>query len=174
MAKLRKMLGSADAPETVALMRAIETQSRETLARWALDCAEQRYLPLIPRSDDAGMILYQTAAAVNAYLSGELPLKALKPLLADARKTAAAISNPVAQAAARAASTAFAVIQTPTNALGFTFYGTAAYAYQTAGSDADAATYDRLAAEESTALLESLKAVSVPGETDPVRIRWNC
>lgn len=37
MAKLRKMLGSADSPYIVSLMRLIETQSKETIAGWCLD-----------------------------------------------------------------------------------------------------------------------------------------
>ena len=46
MAKLRKMLGSLDDPSVAALMRLIETQSRETLAKWAADYTETHYLPV--------------------------------------------------------------------------------------------------------------------------------
>ncbi len=35
MAKLRKMLGRADDPQIIQLMRLIETQSKTTLAAWA-------------------------------------------------------------------------------------------------------------------------------------------
>ena len=99
MAKLRKMLGSADAPGVVALMRQMETQSRETLARWS---------------------------------AGYAPLR-------DAARQETA---PAVQAALRAIGTAAAVMQTPTNALGMTFYAAAALAYHTLGEGADAAAYD--------------------------------
>ena len=46
MAKLRKMLGHADDPGIRALMAAIETQNKRTLARWAAETAESRYLPV--------------------------------------------------------------------------------------------------------------------------------
>ena len=172
MPKLRKMLGRADDPEIVALMRAIETQSRETLARWALDCAERRYLPLLPDGEPAGKTLRETAAAVRSHLNGTLTKKELKPLLTEARKIA--LSDPAEQAAARAAATAFGVSQTPTNALGFTFYGAAAAAYREAGTAESQECYDRLAAAELTALLRELEAVSVPDEPNPVRPNWSC
>ena len=41
MPKPRKMLGKADSPTCLAVMQLIETQSRTTLARWAIAYAEQ-------------------------------------------------------------------------------------------------------------------------------------
>lgn len=46
MPKPRKMLGKADSPTCLAVMQLIETQSRTTLARWAIAYAEQTCLPL--------------------------------------------------------------------------------------------------------------------------------
>ena len=45
MPKLRKMLGNVTDPVVQSLMGLIETQSRATLAHWAVNCAAQRYLP---------------------------------------------------------------------------------------------------------------------------------
>ena len=50
MAKLRKMLGHADDPGIRALMAAIETQNKRTLARWAAETAENRYLPVYEKA----------------------------------------------------------------------------------------------------------------------------
>ena len=47
MAALRKMLGDMNSSTAAALMRLIETQSRETLTRWASAYAKEHYLPLI-------------------------------------------------------------------------------------------------------------------------------
>jgi len=41
--KIRKMLGDQNAPETIALMRLIDTQSRSTICNW---CTEQQFLPM--------------------------------------------------------------------------------------------------------------------------------
>ena len=42
MARLRKRLGDVNRPEVIRLMRLIETQSKETPAKWAADCAGNR------------------------------------------------------------------------------------------------------------------------------------
>lgn len=70
--------------------------------------------------------------------------------------------------------TACGVIQTPTNALGFVFYGAAAVAYDALGLSAAAAEYDAFAAAEFEALAASLRAASVPDEVRPAKINWNC
>lgn len=183
MAKLRKMLGDVGQPEIVRLMRMIETQSKETLARWAIDCAEERYLPIYEEqaclhqigTPDERRRLYAAVCAVRECLLGGRKATALKEELAAAAQAAKdAEGYPAAQAAARAISTACAVIRTPTNALGFTFYGAAAQAYAKAGLEESAEVYDALATEELRALIESLEKVLVPDEKKPAKINWNC
>ena len=44
--KLRKMLGRADAPEAVALMRLIDTQRKATICNWCIGYAEEHLLPI--------------------------------------------------------------------------------------------------------------------------------
>lgn len=174
-AKLRKMLGSVEDSEVIALMRAIEGQSKQTLAAWAVCCARERYLPiLVARGADDGRLIDALAAA-GAWAAGETTLKdlraALRPAQAAARE---ATSDPTAQAAARAIATACGVGATPTNALGFTFYGAAAVAYEAAGLEAGADVFDGLAREEFRTLLAELREVSVEDEPNPARIDWNC
>lgn len=171
---LRKMLGSITEPAVVGLMRQIETQSKETLAAWAATEVRTHMLPLVTEgSDDPRPAA--AIGAVEACLRGERTLKELKPCLADARKASQALTaTPVQQAAARAIATACAVLNTPTGALGFTFYFAAATAYARAGLTAAQAVYDALATEELTRLLDSLRAVSVPDEPNPVQVDWGC
>lgn len=168
MPKLRKMLGRIDDPQVVALMRLIETQSHPTLARWAVDCVKARCLPLTadPRLADG-------VAAAEAWLSGA-SLKELKPALRAAALAGREAEEPVCQAASRAVATACAVIQTPTNALGYVFYAAAAAAYHQAGLSADAAEYDRLADAEIAALYALLQERAVENEPNPVPISWGC
>lgn len=175
MAKLRKMLGDVFAPELVELRGVIETQSKETLTLWAVDYAQENFLRIYekayPKGPDFGPIL----DAVRGCAKGELKLKDIKPLIKEAREIGKnATDNPAAQAAARAIGTACATIQTPTSALGYTFYGAAAIAYDAAGFEEKPEVYDALADKEFKKILQSLKERAVPDEQNPVKVNWNC
>lgn len=175
MAKLRKMLGKIDEPAVVELMALIETQSRETLARWAVSEVREHALPLLQQAKLDTEVQQQALAAVEKHLAGELSLAKIKPQLKAASQAAAAITDsPVGQAAARAIAVACAVVQTPTNALGFLFYSAAAAAYAQLGLDRSQQEYDQAATGELSRALESLRAYAVPGEPNPVKINWNC
>lgn len=175
MAKLRKMLGKIEEPEVVALMRLIETQSKETLAAWAADYTESQVLSIYEKAYAGDDRLRDMLWAVRSYLNGEKKLTELKVILRDGRKIAGEIEdNPAAQAAARAISTACAVVQTPTNALGFTFYTAAAVVYDRAGLEEKPDVYDAMASEELRNMRESLEAAAVPDEKHPAKISWGC
>src|SRR5659263_772351 len=100
MAKPRKMLCNLEAEYTQTLMRLIETQSKITLANWALDYAEAHYLPIYLKHypDDN-----RTKVAIEAardWLAGKVKLPAVKPLILAAHEAAReAESIPSAQAA---------------------------------------------------------------------------
>lgn len=174
MAKLRKMLGNINDPCIIALMRLIETQSQKTLANWAMDYVEAHVLAIYAQTYDKAPF-QKIMTDARTYLDGGMKLKDVKPSLREANQLAKeAVENPVAQAAARALSTACATVQTPTNALGFTFYTAAAIVYHQAGLNESQADYDALAVKEFEKLLESLQAVAVPDEENPAKINWNC
>ena len=175
MAKLRKMLCDITSPECAALMSQIETQSKATLACWAIGYARDRYLDIYEKECPGDTRLRDTIASCEQCLEGSIKLSELKPQLRDTAQTARDLNDyPVAQAAARAVSTACAAIQTPTNALGFLFYGAAAVAYSQAGLDKPAEVYDHMASQEFERALASLKQASVPDEAHPAKIQWNC
>ena len=67
------------------------------------------------------------------------------------------MTEPAAQAAARAIVTACGVLQTPANALGFCFYGAAAAAYHELGLERSAADDDSRARVEFERLLQALE-----------------
>lgn len=171
--KLRKMLGSIESPECIGLMRLIETQSKETLAKWAVGYAKENYLPVYAKNGTADCCA-RAVAACGAFNAGEMKMADIKPLLKEARESAAKETDPVLQAAARAISTACSTVTTPTGALGFLFYGAAVFAYVTAGLEASAEEYDALAHQELGRALESLRAVAVGNEPNPAKINWNC
>ncbi len=176
MAKLRKMLGSLNDPEIPALMAAIETQSKETLARWAAGAVQTRYLPVYEKAFPEDRQLRQLTDTASRCADGEIPLSDLKGAIRLARSIPkeAEPGGPAAVAAARAVITGCGVFSTPTNALGYLFYGAAAAAYDTLGTEASAEDYDRFARQEFQVLLEMLRAQSVPDEPNPVKINWNC
>ena len=175
MAKLRKMLGRADDPEIVALMRLIETQSRRTLARFAADYARENWLPVYETHCPQDARVREAIAAAVAWADGALKAAPAKEKIKAAVCAAKdAQEQPAAQAAARAAATAAGVMGTPTNALGMCFYGAAAVAYHMLGVSASAEDYDQAAAREFERIYEALSRVVVPDEPDPAKINWNC
>ena len=173
MAKLRKMLGSADAPGVVALMRHMETQSRETLARWSAGYARESLLPICLAAHPQEILPARLLEAATEWAGGRCDGKTIKPLIAALREAARQETAPAVQAALRAIGTAAAVMQTPTNALGMTFYAAAALAYQALGENASTAAYDACAEKRFADMLASLQAVSVPGETHPAQLDWH-
>ena len=170
MAKLRKTLGSPTEPAVVALMEGMEGKSKETLTTWAMAYVTEKYLPLVAETPLFAELLEKTKDC----MTGNLPLKDWKALLAEARKASAAEKEPVREAAARAIVTACGTWQTPTNALGFCFYGAAAMAYHQAGTAETKETYDMLATKELEQILASLKQVKTAPDEQAAKLQWNC
>lgn len=170
MAKLRKTLGSPTEPAVVALMEGMEGKSKEALTTWAMAYVTEKYLPLVAEVPLFSELLEKTKDC----MTGNLPLKDWKALLAEARKASAAEKEPVREAAARAIVTACGTWQTPTNALGFCFYGAAAMAYHQAGTAETKETYDMLATKELEQILASLKQVKTAPEEQAAKLQWNC
>lgn len=170
MAKLRKTLGSPTEPAVVALMEGMEGKSKEALTTWAMDYVAEKYLPLVAEVPLFSELLEKTKDCMVS----SLPLKDWKALLAEARKASAAEKEPVREAAARAIVTACGTWQTPTNALGFCFYGAAAMAYHQAGTAETKETYDMLATKELEQILASLKQVKTAPDEQAAKLQWNC
>lgn len=175
MPKLRKMLGDIHSPECIKLMRLIETQSKTTLATWAVCYAKKHYLPIYESECPGDLRLHDAIAACEAYFNGTKQQQEIKPLIRQAGQIARdRAEQPTAQAAARAVSTACAAMQTPTNTLGFLFYGAAAAAYSQAGFQQAAIVYDEIATIELKKAFDDLKQAAVPDEPFPAKINWNC
>lgn len=174
MAKLRKMLGNIQSQECMEMKGLIETQCHHTLSAWAVAFAKESYLPIYA-AECGSSCLEDAVAACEAYLAGARMLKDVKPYLRAAAQLARETGeSPVAQAAARAVAVACAVVQTPTNSLGFLFYGAAAKAYQKAGLAERTEVYDDLAEQEWRRAIASFREILIPEEPDPVKIKWGC
>lgn len=88
MAKLRKMLGDIQSDICKDLMKLIETQSKQTLASWAVDYAVEAYLPVYQKAYPKNPVLSETAAVCRQYLGGEQKLAQIKPYLKEAAQIA--------------------------------------------------------------------------------------
>lgn len=171
MPQLRKTLGDIHSEICIQLMRLIETQSRETLARWASGYARESYLLLCRETcpDLEPVVIDCLVCAEQG-----TPAACYRNRMWKAAILARTCCGPAEQAAARAVAAACAVMQTPSNALGFLFYGAAAVAYGKDRLDTSQAECDAMAAEELRRAYESLSACAVSEETNPAKIRWNC
>jgi len=175
MAKLRKMLGVADSPYIVSLMRLIETQSKNTLANWCIDYTEAHVLPIYEKAYPSDTRPRDALDAAREWLKGNIKLPAAKACILAAHTAARkAEENPAAQAAARAAGQAAATIHATTHSIGIAFYGAAANAYDRVGLDEKPAVYDQIASEECAKMEAALRSVAIPNEPNPAKINWNC
>ncbi len=175
MPKVRKMLGAADSPYIVSLMRFIETQSKKTLVDWGVGYAETHFLPVYEAVCVGDTRPREALQAARDWMAGLSKLPAAKEkILACHAAAREAEANPAAQAAARAVGQAASIVHAPTHALGLAFYGAAALAYHRVGLSEPAAVYDQMAAGICADIEAALRAVAVENEQNPVRVHWNC
>lgn len=175
MAKLRKMLGYADAPATVALMRLMETQSSVTLANWVLSVVEQKILPIYQKTYPTDTVVPQLIDTAKGYMQGNVELGKVKAQIRTVKRIARDMDDTlVAQVSARAIATACTVTYLPTGALSYTFYAVAALVYDELGLQENPVVYEEQAAEKFKDLVASLQAVAVADEPNPVQVNWNC
>jgi len=80
MKKYRKMLNDINAPYLQSLMRLIETQSKTTLAHWAIDYAQKHIYPIYVKfyPDDARP--KNALDAAKEWLEGKVKLPYVKIL----------------------------------------------------------------------------------------------
>ncbi len=175
MPKLRKMLGSADSPYILSLMKVIETQSKETLSKWSIAYAEDVIVPLFKKHCENDMRPEMALQAAHDFAAKAIKLPELKKAVADCNISAKELeNNPVAQAAARVIGQATAVIYTPTHSLGLAFYASAAIAYDRVGFDQSDEVYDSIAGEVCLDYEERLHKIAVENEPNPAKVNWYC
>lgn len=176
MSKVQKMLGRADSPYIVSLMRLIETQSKATIARWCMDYAEEHILPIYEKSFPVDSRPKEALTAAREWFEGKKKLPEVKNIILNYCHQAAreAENSPAAQAAARACGQASACFHTPMHSPGLAFYGAAAIAYDRVGLAQPPEVYDKIAAEECAEMEAALRKIAVGNELNPAKINWNC
>jgi hypothetical protein len=175
MKKYRKMLSNWQAAPIEGLMRLIETQSKETLANWAVDYAEANFLPIYVKQyplDDRPKLALEYACK---WLKKEVKLPVAKSYILDCHEAAKeAEENPAAQAAARAIGQAVSSIHSAMHSLGLALYGGLAVAYDQLGMDKPWAEHETFALNECEKMLAALQVVAVENELNPVKVKWFC
>lgn len=174
--KPRKMLGDVNSPSVVALRNLIDTQSKETIRTWCLGYAEANLLPLFEKHCPGDGRPRNALNAARAYIGGKVKFPVVKESILNQCHAAAREldANPAAQAAARAIGQGSAVVHTLTHSLGLYFYAAAAIAYDGAGLAASKEAYAKIAEEVCLAYTRALQALAVPGEPNPVYLKWYC
>lgn len=174
--KIRKMLGDVNAPGAVALMRLIDTQSKETICKWCMDYAETRILPIFEQHCPGDNRPRNALNAARDYLDGKVEFPAVKNIILNECHAAAREldSDPAAQAAARACGQGSAVVHTLSHSIGLYFYGAAAVAYDRVGLNETAEMYHRIAEAFCADMTAALQAIAVEDEPNPAKIKWTC
>jgi len=175
MKKHRKMLSNWQARPIEGLMRLIETQSKETLANWAVDYAEAHFLPIYTKQypqDERPLLAVEYA---RKWLKKEVKLPEAKKYILGCHNAAGeAEANPAAQAAARAIGQAASSIHSATHSLGLALYGGLAIAYDQSGMDKPWSEHEAFALKECEKMLAALQAVAIENEPNPAKVKWFC
>ena len=173
--KYRKMLSNWEAEPILGLMRLIETQSKETLVKWATAYAEENFLPIYARYNPEDHRPQLALEYARKWLRKEVKLPEAKQYILACHESAnQAEGTPAAQAAARAIGQAASSIHSAMHSLGLALYGGVAIAYDQLGMDAPWAEHEALALKECEKMLAALQAVAVPDEPNPVKAKWFC
>lgn len=175
MPKARKMLSDWDAPYIQSLVKLIETQSKATLAIWAVDYAERVLLPLWSKYYPDDFRPQNALNAAREWLSGAIKLPQAKTVILECHAAAReADGNPVAQAAARAIGQSASTIHSARHCIGLALYGAIAVAYDTLGTNAPWEQLEQCAADECGPMLDALRTAAVENEPNPAKIDWKC
>jgi hypothetical protein len=175
MPKLRKMLNNWEAPYIQSLMKLIETQSKATLATWALDYSERVIVPLWSKNYPDDSRPQNALNAARKWLSGSIKLPQAKSAILECHAAAReADGNPVAQAAARTIGHCASTIHSARHCIGLAFYGVIAVAYDQLGTVVPWGQIEQFAAEECERMEAALRAVAVENEPNPAKIDWKC
>jgi hypothetical protein len=175
MPKARKMLSDWNAPYIQSLVKLIETQSKSTLAYWAVDYSQRVILPVWSKHYPNDLRPQNALNAAQEWLSGAIKLPQAKTAILECHAAAReAEANPAAQAAARTIGQCASTIHSARHCIGLALYGALAVAYDTLGTNATWDQLEQCAADECEHMLDALRAVSVEDEPNPAKIGWKC
>jgi len=175
MPKLRKMLNDVNADYIQSFMRLIETQSKETIAKWCISYAESNILPLWTHAFPKDTRPAETLSAMYAFLNDEIKLADAKKQIKECRTAAReAEGNHIAQGAARTIDAAASAVHNSASSIAIAFYGGLTIAYSQKGLDAPWEVLEQTAMEECLKMQNSFAEIAIVDEPNPAKIEWNC
>jgi hypothetical protein len=175
MAKPRKMLSDIDIPAVDGLFRLIPSQSKETVAKWAVDYAGRILLPLWVKYCPDDVRPQDALDAARDMIAKKIKWSELNPKVADCISAAKDMENElVPRGAARAIAQCSSAIHSASHAIGLALYGALAVAYDKVGVNAPRDEQDRVASEECERMLAALQSVAVTNEPNPCKVSWKC
>ena len=162
MARVRKTLGSAEAPCLMNLKTLVDSLPKRLVAGWSVSYAETHILPVYARLRPGDNRPALALEAARGWLLGLHKLPFVRDIILNQAHAAAREpgQEPAAQAAARAVAQAASAIHSKRHALGIAFYGAAALAYEALGTGAPAAAYQQVFEELCAGLTASLEAAA--------------
>ena len=169
------MLNDVNADYIQSFMRLIETQSKETIAKWCVDYAEENILPLWVKNFPNDTRPRDALIAARDYLNDKIKLADAKKQISQCRTaTREADSSHIAQGAARTIDVAASTIHNPAGSIAIAFYGGLTIAYNKKGLDAPWEELEQAAIEECVKMRESFAEIMVVDEPNPAKIEWGC
>ncbi|AFK05876.1 hypothetical protein Theba_0129 [Mesotoga prima MesG1.Ag.4.2] len=173
MPRLRKMLNDLNASYIKLLMRQIETQSKTTLANWAIDYSERIILPLWLKYCPDDLRPKFALDSARLWLNGKIQFQQAKKKILRCHEAAReAESNHVAHIAARAIAQSASTIHAARHCIGLALYGALAVAYDELGTEAPWERLEIRAEQECEHMLAALCEISVVDEPNPANIDW--
>ena len=171
MPKRRRALNNWQAPYIQSLVQLANTQSKRTLAFWAIGYSRAVMLPLYLQHYPGDTRPERALDAAVRWLDGEIKFPDARVFILDCHAAAReAEPTPSAQAAARAIGQSASTIHSARHAIGLAFYGALAVAYDELGLDASWEELEASAAREVGRMEDALHIVAVPDEPNPARI----
>lgn len=165
----RKILTDYNVSYIADIVSIVQTQSKITLANWAIDYSEdvilriwQKYYPCDSRPNEA-------ITAARRWLTGEVILPYVKGKILDCHAAAREVAhNHVAFISARAIAQCASTIHSARHCMGLVMYGSLAIAYDKLGYDASKAKIDEYIKDECIRMKDALVRVSVDNEKNPI------
>ncbi|HBN85263.1 MAG TPA: hypothetical protein DDZ89_15635 [Clostridiales bacterium] len=175
MKKPRKMLSDWDAPYIQSLVKLIETQSKLTLANWAIDYSEQVMLPIWYKHYPDDLRPRNAMEDARLWLKGVIKLPQAKKTILECHAAAReSETTPAAQAAARAIGQSASTIHSARHCIGLALYGAVAVTYDILGVNIKKEQFQLYTEEECSRMLKALQSVAVENEPNPAKIDWKC
>ena len=169
------MLNDINADYIQSFMRLIETQSKETIAKWCISYTQTNLLPLWTNEFPKDSRPADTLTAAYDYLNGKIKLADAKKQITECRAAAReAEGSHIAQGAARTIDAAASAIHNPAGSISIAFYGALTIAYSKKGLDAPWEELEQVAIEECHKMMDSFAKIAILDEPNPAKIKWNC